>query len=248
MIPIGNRPVLWHVMKYYAHFGFTDFVLCLGYKPEAIKHFFLDVQRGDGERLRDVERRLERPSAQDRYPELDDHVRRHRPPGFHRGAPARRAPPAARRRDVSRQLRRHADRRKPAGHDRPRPAGRRDGELPGGAPELQLPRRLDERLGARSGDARRDGLRHLDQRRLLHPAPRLPRSARPRRGSGRGADPAAVAGRAGARPAPRGLLGSDGHAKGQAVAREPARERHAPWQVWDPDHVARAELAYAAPG
>jgi glucose-1-phosphate cytidylyltransferase len=41
MIPIGTRPVLWHVMKYYAHFGFTDFVLCLGYKAEAIKHFFL---------------------------------------------------------------------------------------------------------------------------------------------------------------------------------------------------------------
>lgn len=41
MVPIGNRPVLWHVMKYYAHFGFTDFVLCLGYKAEVIKHFFL---------------------------------------------------------------------------------------------------------------------------------------------------------------------------------------------------------------
>jgi dTDP-4-dehydrorhamnose 3,5-epimerase len=41
MIPIGNRPILWHVMKYYAHFGFNGFVLCLGYKVEAIKHFFL---------------------------------------------------------------------------------------------------------------------------------------------------------------------------------------------------------------
>ena len=41
MVPIGSRPVLWHVMKYYAHFGFTDFVLCLGYKAEAIKRFFL---------------------------------------------------------------------------------------------------------------------------------------------------------------------------------------------------------------
>ena len=41
MVPIGNRPVLWHVMKYYAHFGFTDFVLCLGYKAEVVKHFFL---------------------------------------------------------------------------------------------------------------------------------------------------------------------------------------------------------------
>ena len=41
MVPIGNRPILWHVMKYYAYFGFTDFVLCLGYKAEAIKQFFL---------------------------------------------------------------------------------------------------------------------------------------------------------------------------------------------------------------
>ena len=42
MIPVGPRPVLWHVMKYYAHFGFTDFVLCLGYKAEVIKDFFLN--------------------------------------------------------------------------------------------------------------------------------------------------------------------------------------------------------------
>ena len=41
MIPMGNRPILWHVMKYYAHFGLTDFVLCLGYKAEAIKQYFL---------------------------------------------------------------------------------------------------------------------------------------------------------------------------------------------------------------
>ncbi len=41
MVPIGNRPVLWHVMKYFAHFGHTDFILCLGYRAEAIKQFFL---------------------------------------------------------------------------------------------------------------------------------------------------------------------------------------------------------------
>ena len=41
MIPVGNRPILWHVMKYYAHHGFNDFVLCLGYKSEVIKQFFL---------------------------------------------------------------------------------------------------------------------------------------------------------------------------------------------------------------
>ena len=32
MMPIGGRPILWHIMKRYAHHGFNDFVLCLGYK------------------------------------------------------------------------------------------------------------------------------------------------------------------------------------------------------------------------
>jgi glucose-1-phosphate cytidylyltransferase len=41
MIPVGGRPILWHLMKYYAHFGHTDFVLCLGYKAEIIKQYFL---------------------------------------------------------------------------------------------------------------------------------------------------------------------------------------------------------------
>lgn len=42
LVQIGNRPVLWHVMKYYAHFGHKDFVLCLGYGADAIKKYFLD--------------------------------------------------------------------------------------------------------------------------------------------------------------------------------------------------------------
>jgi glucose-1-phosphate cytidylyltransferase len=42
MVSIGSRPVLWHVMKYYAHFGHTDFILCLGYRADAIKQYFLD--------------------------------------------------------------------------------------------------------------------------------------------------------------------------------------------------------------
>ena len=40
MVPIGNRPILWHIMKIYAAFGFTEFVLCLGYKGDMIKDFF----------------------------------------------------------------------------------------------------------------------------------------------------------------------------------------------------------------
>jgi len=41
MVPIGTRPILWHIMKYYAHFGHNDFVVCLGHRGEAIKEFFL---------------------------------------------------------------------------------------------------------------------------------------------------------------------------------------------------------------
>jgi glucose-1-phosphate cytidylyltransferase len=44
MVPIGDRPVLWHVMRYYAHFGHTEFVLCLGYGARSVKDYFLDYQ------------------------------------------------------------------------------------------------------------------------------------------------------------------------------------------------------------
>ena len=42
MALVGERPLLWHVMRYYAHFGHTDFVLCLGYGALAVKDFFLN--------------------------------------------------------------------------------------------------------------------------------------------------------------------------------------------------------------
>jgi glucose-1-phosphate cytidylyltransferase len=44
MTPIGNRPVLWHVMRYYAHFGHTEFVLCLGFGASAVKDYFLSYR------------------------------------------------------------------------------------------------------------------------------------------------------------------------------------------------------------
>lgn len=44
MVKIGYRPILWHLMKYYAHFGHKDFVLCLGYKGDVIKEFFLKYE------------------------------------------------------------------------------------------------------------------------------------------------------------------------------------------------------------
>ena len=40
MLPIGGRPILWHIMKIYARHGFNEFVLCLGYKGEVIRDYF----------------------------------------------------------------------------------------------------------------------------------------------------------------------------------------------------------------
>lgn len=42
MVPVGGRPILWHIMRSYAHHGFRRFVLCLGYKSEVIKSYFLN--------------------------------------------------------------------------------------------------------------------------------------------------------------------------------------------------------------
>jgi glucose-1-phosphate cytidylyltransferase len=42
LVPIGYRPILWHVMKYYAHHGHKDFILCLGYRADLIKKYFLN--------------------------------------------------------------------------------------------------------------------------------------------------------------------------------------------------------------
>ena len=44
MIPVGHQPILWHVMQYYSEYGHDDFVLCLGYKANIIKEFFLNYR------------------------------------------------------------------------------------------------------------------------------------------------------------------------------------------------------------
>jgi len=42
LVGVGYRPVLWHLMRYYAHFGHTEFILCLGYRGDLIRQYFLD--------------------------------------------------------------------------------------------------------------------------------------------------------------------------------------------------------------
>jgi glucose-1-phosphate cytidylyltransferase len=44
MVEVGGRPILWHIMKLYAHYGFKDFILCLGYRGAQIKEYFLNYQ------------------------------------------------------------------------------------------------------------------------------------------------------------------------------------------------------------
>jgi len=44
MVKVGNLPILWHIMKYYAHWNHNHFILCLGYKGDVIKDFFLNYQ------------------------------------------------------------------------------------------------------------------------------------------------------------------------------------------------------------
>jgi glucose-1-phosphate cytidylyltransferase len=42
LVPIGYRPIIWHLMRYYAHFGHNEFILCLGYRGDLIREFFLN--------------------------------------------------------------------------------------------------------------------------------------------------------------------------------------------------------------
>ena len=69
MIEIGGRPILWHIMRYYAGWGHNDFILCLGYKGEVVKEYFLTYnealfndfvleRNGDGTKLELLSRDL----------------------------------------------------------------------------------------------------------------------------------------------------------------------------------------------
>ena len=52
MVSIGSRPMIWHLMKYYAHYGHTEFILCLGYRGDVIKEYFSNGEVATGESWR----------------------------------------------------------------------------------------------------------------------------------------------------------------------------------------------------
>lgn len=56
MVEVGGRPILWHIMKHYAHYGLKEFFVALGYKGEVIKRYFLDYHRLDGSMTVDFSR------------------------------------------------------------------------------------------------------------------------------------------------------------------------------------------------
>lgn len=47
LINVGGKPIIWHIMKIYSHFGITDFVVCLGYRGEMLKDYFLNLRNYD---------------------------------------------------------------------------------------------------------------------------------------------------------------------------------------------------------
>ena len=60
MVEIGGQPILWHIMKHYAHYGFNEFVVALGYKGEYIKRYMVDYAVAARRPHRDVARRARR--------------------------------------------------------------------------------------------------------------------------------------------------------------------------------------------
>ncbi len=60
MVTIGSKPILWHIMKSYGHFGFNDFAIALGYKGEVVKRYFTDYATLEG----DLRLRFDNPSVE----------------------------------------------------------------------------------------------------------------------------------------------------------------------------------------
>jgi glucose-1-phosphate cytidylyltransferase len=74
MIPIGGRPLLWHIMRYYAHYGHRDFVLCLGHQARVIEEYFAR-SRADGWRIEFVDTGIDS-SIGERFAAVRDRLRR----------------------------------------------------------------------------------------------------------------------------------------------------------------------------
>lgn len=55
MVEIGDKPILWHILKYYSNYGFNDFIICLGYKGQFIKNYFINYLYNSNDLKIDIE-------------------------------------------------------------------------------------------------------------------------------------------------------------------------------------------------
>ena len=138
MVQIGTRPILWHVMKYYAHFGHKDFILCLGYKGNSIKDYFLHYDESVSNDFVWSKGRQADSVPEPRHRRLDHHLRRDRGQRHHRRAAQGGGTVSRRRRDLPGQLQRRPERRASSIPYRELRAKRRDRLAAAGAAHGQL--------------------------------------------------------------------------------------------------------------
>ena len=227
MIRIGDRPILWHIMRYYASWGHNEFILCLGYRSEVVKEYFLNhdealtndfVLEGNG-RGAQVE------AAHPRGRRLAHHICRYRNQLHDRRASQGRAVYLG---DDEAFLATYGD----GLTDAPLPdVIRRFHEKDKMAIFLSVPPTFTTHIIAADDDGTVTGIQEMgssdcqDQRRLLRPQARDSRLDRARRRARRG-DLRAVDPEGGdLRLSLRGLLRAHGHDQGSAAARGAARER-----------------------
>ena len=232
IVPVGHRPIIWHVMKYYAHFGQKDFILCLGYKSAVIKEYFLRYNEAISNDFVMSEGGQTSAAARHRHPGLDDHLCRDRPELEHRPAAEGGRTLRARRRSVSGQLRRRTHRLSAALDDRPlhgRAARWRRSSA------CSRPRAFTWSRWARGTGHRHPApvpLRALRQRRLLH-LPKRDLQLHPRRRRAR---------RRAVPPAGRGRLLAGYRHDGFWLPMDTFKDKQlledmysrgvAPWEVW----------------
>ena len=237
MVPIGYRPILWHVMRYYAHFGHRDFILCLGYRGDAIKDYFLhyDEAVSNDFVLSDGGRQVELLSI------------RHRTTGGSPSPTPGSTPPSASGCAAVRHhlegeemfLANYGDTLTDAPLDRivdGVPRERRGGDARSRPPGLLVPRRRrDDDRRARGHRRDTDEAGHPDQRRLLHASGReIFDYLGVRRGPGRRAVRAARRrGPAAARSATTASGSRSTRSRTSPAARKGSRRRDAaPWALW----------------
>ena len=80
LVEVGQRPILWHLMKYYAHYGHNEFILCLGHGAQQDQGVLPQLRRvGDATTSSSRDGGQQPRAAEHRHRRLEDHVRRHRP-------------------------------------------------------------------------------------------------------------------------------------------------------------------------